>query len=71
MKLTIQMKGETNMAYPFEKLTTEKLNSYFQERENSSCREKDTNQHEKKAAGNKLKDISQKLQTRRLREINS
>ena len=59
------------MAYPFMKMTTEKLNSYFAERVNSNCREKETNQGKEKVTGNKLKDISQKLQTKPLREIKS
>ncbi len=59
------------MAMPFEKMTTEKLNSYFEERVNSNCRRKETNRPVEEAAGNKLSSISQKLKTKRLREINS
>jgi hypothetical protein len=65
------LKGETNMAVPFEKMTTEKLNSYYEERVNSKSKEKETNQCQKKGTGNKLNNISRKLQTKRLREINS
>ena len=59
------------MAVPFEKLTTEKLNSYFEERVNSNSKEKETNQRVEKDAGNKLSGISKILKTKRLREINS
>ena len=59
------------MAYPFMKMTTEKLNSYFAERVKSESKEKETNQRREKVTGNKLKDISQRLQTKPLREIKS
>ena len=59
------------MAVPFEKMTTEKLNSYYEERVNSNCRRKETNQGNEKATGKKLSSISQRLKTKRLREINS
>ena len=59
------------MAYPFQKMTTEKLNSYFEKRENSNCREKETNQRREKVTGNKLSGISQRLNTKPLREIKS
>lgn len=59
------------MAYPFEPLTTEKLNSYFRKKVDSNCRDKETNRHNEKAAGNELAGLSQRLQTKPLREINS
>lgn len=59
------------MAYPFMKMTTEMLNSCFEKRVNSNCREKETNQRREKVTGNKLRGISQRLKTKRLREINS
>ena len=58
------------MAYPFEKMTTEKLNFYYEERVKSNYRDKDTNHCRKKITGNKLRDIFRKLQAKRLRERN-
>ena len=37
------------MAYPFEKMTTEKLNFYYEERVKSNSRDKDTNPCPKKS----------------------
>jgi hypothetical protein len=59
------------MAYPFMKMSTEKLNSYFEKRVTPKCRRKETNQRREKVTGNKLSSISQRLKTKRLREINS
>jgi hypothetical protein len=59
------------MAYPFEKMTTEKLNSWCDKRVTSNCREEETNQRREKPAGDKLGTIFRRLQTKRLREINS
>ena len=59
------------MAVPFEQMTTEKLKSYFEKRLDSNCRDKETNQRVEKDAGNKLSSLSRRLQTKRLREINS
>ena len=39
------------MAYPFEKMTTEKLNFYYEERVKSNCRDKDTNHFREKLFG--------------------
>ena len=37
-------KGETNMAYPFEPLSTEKLKIYFKKMIDQNCNNKESNQ---------------------------
>ena len=52
-------KGETNMAYPFKPLSTEKLKIYFDKMIESNRRAQETNlcrkKHSGKKTGNKLK----------------
>ena len=68
-------KGETNMAYPFKPLSTQKLKNYFKKVIETNCNNQEVNQCHKKHADqilrNKLRHSGKHLETWIQREINS
>ena len=68
-------KGETNMAIPFEPLSTEKLKNYFKKMIETNCKDQEVNQCHKKHADqisrNKLRSSERIIKTWIQREINS
>ena len=68
-------KGETNMAFPFEPLTTKKLREFLKGYLEENCKSQETNQHYEKASHlknrNKLMILSQVLETWRQRQLES
>ena len=71
-------KGESNMAIPFEPLTTKKLKKHFKKMIETNCNNKETNQHPKnetngsgKISRIKLGRSGKHLETWIQRQINS
>ena len=68
-------KGETNMAYPFKPLSTEKLKKYFKKMVETNCNNQEVNQchkkHTDKISRIKLKHSGRILEAWIQREINS
>ena len=68
-------KGETNMAYPFKPLSTEKLKNYFKKMIESNCNNQETDQRQQnesdKISRIKLRSSERILKTWIQREINS
>ena len=68
-------KGETNMAIPFEPLTTKKLKKHFKKMIETNCNNKETNQNHKNESGKisriKLRRSGKHLETWIQRQINS